>query len=130
MFQYKNKTPLEIRPGKFPHVGWVDISGKGIWEEVAIMSIDGGGSIHFFPLAALDRIDRQRFFNIVASRTANSFPLYELCSQVTLGNGINALSYFQQLVKVLTPTRQVLQPRVGQIGTAATSVPQSIPAAA
>ncbi len=120
MFQHKNQTSIQIRPGKFPHTGWIDISGKGVWEEVAIMSIDQGGSVHFFPLTALDRIDRQRFFNLVTTRTANSFPLYELCAQVTLGNGINALTYFQQLVKVLTPSRQVIAPRVGQIGGAAT----------
>jgi hypothetical protein len=128
MFQHKNKTSIPIRPGKFPHVAWVDVSRKGVWEEVAIMSIDVGGSVHFFPLSALDRIDRQRFFNIVSSRTANSFPLYELCSQVTLGNGINALTYFQQLVKVLTPSGQVLQPRVGQIGGAMpTPIAQTAP---
>ena len=111
-----NPTPIEIRPGKFPHTGWIDIAGKGVWTEVAIMTVDNNGNIHFFPLTALDSIDRQRFFNLISSRTAGSFPLYELCAQVTLGNGVNALTYFQQLVKVLTPTHQILAPRVGQIG--------------
>jgi len=123
MFKHKNPTPISIRPGKFPHTGWIDLTGKGVFEEVAIMSIDVGGSVHFFPLSALDRIDRQRFFNIVTSRVANSFPLYELCSQQTLGNGVNALSYFQQLVKILTPSRQILAPRVGQYGGQATIQP-------
>ena len=116
MFQHKNPTSIQIRPGKFPHTGWIDITGKGIWEEVAIMSIDTSGSVHFFPISALDKIDRQRFFNIITARTSSSFPLYELCAQQTLGNGMNALTYFQQLVKVLTPSRQVIAPRVGQMG--------------
>jgi len=125
-----NPTPIEIRPGKFPHTGWIDISGKGVWTEVAIMTVDNNGNIHFFPLTALDRIDRQRFFNLISSRTAGSFPLYELCAQVTLGNGINALTYFQQLVKVLTPTHQVLTPRVGQIGGSIGAAPPMAQAAA
>ena len=118
MFKYANTTTLEVRPGKFPHVGWIDLTGHGVWEEVAIMTIDANGNIHFFPLNALDVIDRQRFFNIVTSRVASSFPLYDLCSQVTLGNGMNALTYFQQLVKILTVSRQILTPRPGQIGAA------------
>lgn len=123
MFKYTNPTSIQIRPGKFPHTGWIDLTGKGVWEEVAIMSIDKGGSVHFFPVSALDRVDRQRFFNIVTSRTASSFPLYELCAQQTLGNGINALTYFQQLVKVLTPSRQIIAPRIGQIGGAVQTQP-------
>jgi len=123
MIKY-NSTPIEIRQGKFPHTGWLDLSGKGVWTEVAIMAVDNNGNVHFFPLTALDRIDRQRFFNIISNRNANQFPLYELCSQTTLGNGINALTYFQQLVKVLTPTLQILTPRVGQIGgSVAAAVP-------
>lgn len=111
-----NPTPTEIRPGKFPHTGWIDLAGKGVWTEVAIMTVDNNGNIHFFALNALDRIDRQRFFNLVSGRNASAFPLYELCSQTTLGNGVNALSYFQQLTKMLTPTKQILTPRVGVTG--------------
>lgn len=118
MIKY-NATPIEIRPGKFPHTGWIDLSGKGVWTEVAIMTVDNNGNVHFFPLTALDRIDRQRFFNIISNRNAGQFPLFELCSQTTLGNGVNALTYFQQLVKVLTPTFQILTPRTGQIGGSA-----------
>lgn len=113
-----NPTTIEIRPGKFPHTGWVDITGKGIWTEVAIMTVDYNGNVHFFPLNTLDRIDRQRFFNLISNRNAGQFPLYELCSQTTLGNGINALTYFQQLVKILTTTHQILTPRIGEMGGA------------
>lgn len=118
-----NPTSIVIRPGKYHHTGWVDLAGKGVWTEVAIMSIDQGGSLHFFPLSALDRIDRQRLFNIITSRVAGSFPLYELCAQVTLGNGVNALTYFQQLVRVLTPSGQVIEPRIGQRGAAVAPQP-------
>ncbi len=135
MYVHKNKTQLDIRPGKYSHTGWIDISGRGVWEEVAIMAIDAGGNVHFFPLVGLDRIDRQRFFGIITGRLADTFPLYELCAQVTLGNGINALTYFQQLVKVLTQSRQVIAPRVGQIGgmaaqSAMASMQSSLQAAA
>jgi hypothetical protein len=37
-------------------------------------------------------------------------------SQVTLGNGANALDYFHQYVKVLTPGGAVINPTVGRIG--------------
>lgn len=125
MFTHKNSTSIQIRPGKYPHTGWIDTAGRGVWEEVAIMTIDVNGSIHFFPLSALDRIDRNRFFSIVTNRTASSHPLYELCSQVTLGNGMNALTYFQQLVKVLTTSRQIISARQGIIGGALPTAQQA-----
>lgn len=127
MYQSPNKTTIAIRPGKYPHTGWVDLRGTGVWTEVAIMSVDGGGSIHFFPLADLDAIDRRRFLNVVSSRQASSFPLYDLMANQTLGNGVNALVYFQQLVKVLTPSRQIIAPRVGVVGGLTQSVPAPEP---
>jgi hypothetical protein len=52
----------------------------------------------------------------------------------TLGNGMNALNYFNQLVKVITPNGKILDPKSGQIGiapsgTVNTGAPAVVPAA-
>jgi hypothetical protein len=47
-----------------------------------------------------------------------------LFAQKTLGNAMNALEYFQQVVKILTPSGQVLTPRLGQVGGAAAQLQQ------
>lgn len=128
MFQHKNSTPIEIRPGKFPHISWIDPTGTGIWEEVAIVNIDSNGNVHFFPLSSIDAIDKRRLFDIITSRQATMFPLYELFAQKTLGNGVNALEFYQQVTRILTPNGQILTPRVGQVGGSAAQL-QGVPPA-
>jgi hypothetical protein len=124
MFQYKNQTPIEVRPGKWNHIAWIDPTGTGIWEEVAVVNIDNNGNVHHIPLSSLDQIDKRRLFDIISNRQATLFPLYELFAQKTLGNAMNALEYFQQVVKILTPSGQVLTPRLGQVGGAAAQLQQ------
>jgi hypothetical protein len=51
-------------------------------------------------------------------RNSRSFELYDLMAQKTLGNGMNALAYFHQLVRQLTPNGKVMDPRSGQMGGA------------
>jgi hypothetical protein len=78
--------------------------------------------VFFFKTNNLDSIDRQRLAGILADRNARSFELWDLMSQRTLGNGMNALAYFHQLVKVLSPQGKIIDPRQGQIGVAAGTV--------
>lgn len=102
-----------------PHIEWIELNKDGVLHECAIMKRDGSGNVFFFKTNNLDTIDRQRLAGILADRNANTFPLWDLMSQRTLGNGMNALAYFHQLVKVLTPQGKVVDPRQGQIGVAA-----------
>ena len=39
-------------------------------------------------------------------------------SQRTLGNGVNALDYFHQLVKILTPSGEIMDPSATRMGMA------------
>ena len=95
-------------PGNYPHSAWLDITNNGILTEVVLLKEDTNGDVYFIPLKSLDNIDLQRIGRILANRNAKMFPLHELMAQTTLGNGINALLYFQQLVKMRTASGQVV----------------------
>lgn len=101
---------------QFPHVEWMDLENTGILTEIAVMKRDTNGNIYFIRLDALDNIDKQRIAKIITNRNAPMYELWDLMSNITLGNGINALTYFHQLVKVRTPNGKVMKPRVGQMG--------------
>ena len=107
---------LQARTSPCPHVRWVDLTENGTLTEVAIVREDENGNIYFFELNKLDQIDRQRFFNIITKRHAPQFPLWDLLSQHTLGNGMNALDYFHQLVKIQTASGSIIDPKTGVIG--------------
>ena len=107
---------LQSRPGSYPHVEWIDLSGNGTLTECAILKKDNEGNLYFFELNKLDAIDRQRLFNIISKRHANQFPLWDLLAQHTLGNGMNALNYFHQLVKVITSGGSIIDPKAGVVG--------------
>jgi hypothetical protein len=104
--------------GSYPHLEWIDLNNDGILVEVAVMKRDDNGNTYFFAVGSLDRIDQTRLVTILRSRNAAAFPLWDLMQSVTLGNGINALSYFHQLVRVLTPSGQIMDPSIGRIGAA------------
>ena len=115
---------IHVIRGKYPHVGWVDLEQKGILTEVAIMK-NGDDGLYFIKLNSLDAIDRQRLFRIITNRNAHMYELWDLMSNMTLGNGANALEYFHQSVKILTPSGQTMNPQLGRIATpAATGVVQ------
>ena len=96
-----------IIKGKYPHIEWLDLGQNGVLVECAIMKREKNGDVYFFSLEQVDQIDKARLARIVRSRNANLFDLYDLMSQTTLGNGVNALIYFQQLTKVRTASGQI-----------------------
>lgn len=107
---------VKIRPGNLPHVAWIDLQGNDVYTECAIMKQDQLGNTFFIPLNALDGIDKRRMHRIVTDRNSRNFPLWDLMSNITLNNGVNALVYFHQLVKVITPSGQVMRPQQGVVG--------------
>lgn len=104
-----------------PHVEWIELHGDGLMHECAIMKKDVHGNMHFIEIAKLDRIDKGRLSKILSSRNATQMELWNLMGDVTLNNGVNALSYFHQLVRVISPNGTIYNPRSGVIG-ASTSV--------
>lgn len=108
--------------GKFPHVEWLDLEKNGILIECAILKTDDTGNKYFIRLDQLDMIDKQRIAKILTNRNATSFELWDLMAQITLGNGQNALTYFHQLVKMVTPAGVITNPKIGQVGTAGRQV--------
>jgi len=112
---------INVIKGRYPHVGWLDLEGQGILTEVAVVK-DSNQGIAFIRLDHLDMIDKQRLFRVISNRNAHMYELWDLMSNVTLGNGANALDYFHQYVKVLTPMGKVINPQMGRIGAQAPRV--------
>lgn len=108
--------------GNIPHIKWLDLKNNNILVECAILKEDGFGNIYYIEVPNLDNIDKQRLVRILTNRNSPNFELWDLMSQITLNNGMNALDYFHQLVKIITPTGVVMNPRVGAIGVGAGTI--------
>jgi len=115
--------PAVMQDSKYPHIKWIDLQDDGIMTESAIMRVDkSNADVYFFPLTALDEIDRNRLFDIVTSRNASMFELWDLMKNTTLNNGVNALSYFHQLTKIRTEGGRIIEMVEGRRGTITTRV--------
>jgi len=110
------KNVVRSTKGAYPHVEWIDLKQDGVLKECAVVKRDAFGNIYFFQISKLDNVDKQRLFRIITSRGSEQFELWDLLSQRTLGNGMNALDYFHQLVRVITPSGKIKSPRMGEIG--------------
>ena len=106
-----------MRPGHLPHIKWIDLNNNGVLIECAIMNEDVLGNITFIQVNQLDAVDRRRLIKIITSRTATQFKLWDLLSNITLNNGVNALTYFHQLVRIISQNGVISTPRAGEIGT-------------
>ncbi len=113
-------------PGKIPHTQWIDLKSNGVLIECAVLKEDGFGNVYYIEVPSLDAIDKNRITRIIATPRSEDIPLWETMSNSMLRNGMNALEYFHQLVKVITPEGVVMNPRIGQVGTGKvdTVVPQ------
>ena len=103
----------------------IDLQRNGVAVEVTLVKtveagVDESGNpqyeIWFIRNDELDSIDRQRLLEVLQkSARVNDFqPLYETLADVTLGNGVNALDYFHQYVKVLYPSGKIKRPKLGR----------------
>lgn len=108
--------PIKVYPGNLPHIKWIELYGDNVVHECAVMKEDANGNITFIEINNLDEFDKRRLVDILLTRNAGSLPLYEIMGNITLRNGINALEYFHQLVKIITPSGKLLDPRMGQLG--------------
>lgn len=106
----------------YAHVEWIELNSDGIMHECAVLKTDRSGNKLFLQLKHLDNIDRIRLATILMDRNAGTLELWDLMQQKTLKNGMNALSYFHQYVKVLTNNGKILDPKGGQAGATGGSV--------
>lgn len=101
---------------KIPHVYRIDLENDGLAHECAVISTDRYGNTYYLKIADLDGIDRTRIGKILQHRYIKQLPLWDVMSQTTLKNGMNALEYFQQLVKAITPQGKLFVPKAGAAG--------------
>jgi hypothetical protein len=102
---------------KYRHYVSMDLYGNGVAHDVLIVNEDkNNGDVYFIKVEDLDQIDRARVSNILSKRNADTMPLWDVMSQVTLKNGVNALEYFHQLVKVRTKSGQIISPSASRRG--------------
>jgi hypothetical protein len=87
---------------KYPHIEFLDLNNDGVFIECAIMKRTPEGAVHYIDISLLDNIDKSRLLKIVTNRLAETFELWDLMSQLTLNNGMNALKYFHQLTNITT----------------------------
>jgi len=107
---------LNIIETSIPHVFRIDLQGNGLADECAIVQRDNFGNILYLKIADLDQIDRERIGKILKHRFVKSLPLWDIMSQTTLKNNVNALDYFHQLVKGITKEGKPYVPRAGSSG--------------
>ena len=94
---------------RYKFVEWLDLDGTGVLSECAVMKRFPNGDIYYFTLDSLDAIDKQRLKTILVNRNATLYDeLWKVLEQNTLGNGVNALIYFNQLVRQITPSGTIL----------------------
>lgn len=101
---------------KIPHVFRIDLDNDGLAHECAVVSTDQYGNVYYLKISDLDSIDRSRIGKILSHRYIKQLPLWDVMSQTTLKNGMNALEYFQQLVKAVTPAGKIFTPKAGAAG--------------
>jgi len=94
----------------YKHYRSMDIYGNGVGYNVVIVKEEDNGDVYFIKEEDLDGIDVRRMQSILQRRDADRNPLWDVLSQVTLKNGMNALEYFHQLVQVRTSSGQIISP--------------------
>ena len=108
---------VKMFEGSLPHIFWIDLDGNGMFTECAVMKRDKLGNTYFFTVTSLDSIDKGRLSRILQNRNAKNFELWELMEQITLNNGVNALTYFHQLVQMISANGKRVKPQEGIVGT-------------
>jgi len=111
--------PQQAVQAPVPHLGRLDLYNNGVEHDVIIMKVNKvNGDIFFIRIDYLDDIDKRRALMILRKRDAHRYEAWDLFSQVTLRNGVNALEYFHQYVKVRTRSGEIMTPNLYRAGAA------------
>ena len=95
-----------LKPTGMNHVYHFDVNGDDRYREVAVVKLikDQKGAIteiRYIDIALLDTIDKSRLKSLITSVHANKYELWELMDMTTSSNGLNSLTYFHQMVKIV-----------------------------
>lgn len=88
------KDTIVLTPGSLPHVFLCDIDDNGLQKEIVVVKKFKDGSIYYIDVDTLHQIDKARLKKILMSPTAKMQECWEVMSQATLTNGLNALDFF------------------------------------
>lgn len=108
---------IEMRDGAYPHVKWIDLDGDGSLTECVLMKEFPNGDVVYIKLSDLDLIDKGRMLKILTSQSAKLLPLHEVMKTTSLNNGVNALTYFHQVAKLMTSGGTKLNINSGKVGS-------------
>jgi len=98
------KDTIELHPTKLPHIYHCDISDTGLLREIAVVKQLKDGTLYYIDIEPLHPVDKARLKKAVMSQYAKERPLWEILSNITLSNGMNALDFFHSnSVKVKRP---------------------------
>jgi hypothetical protein len=100
----EKKSVVTMKKTNLAHIFLVDWDESGLLKEMAILKEDDDGTLYGIDIDVLHTIDKARLKKIVTSVHADKYPLWELLSQATLSNGMNALDFFHyNAVKIKRP---------------------------
>lgn len=95
---------IELHPTKLPHIFHCDIDDTGLLREIAIVKKLKDGTLYYIDIEPLHPVDKARLKKAVMTQYAAERPLWEILSNITLSNGMNALDFFHSnCVKVKRP---------------------------
>lgn len=104
MSQKDKSSEIELHATRLPHIFHCDIHDTGFLREIAVLKKTKDGSIFYIDIEPLHQIDKARIKKAVTSQYAADRPLWEIFSNTTLSNGMNALDFFHSnSVKVKRP---------------------------
>lgn len=93
------------------HMELLPLEADGTLEECVILKRYSNGDRMFIRVSDLDDEDRKRMRGFLSEQHAGMFELWDLLSNRRLGNGMNALEYFHQLVMhFVAATRSTRKP--------------------
>jgi hypothetical protein len=102
-------TKIEKHKTDLRHIYVIDWNDDGLLKEFAVVMETPDGSIWGIEIEKLHPIDKRRLKKVISSIHADKYELWELLSQSTLSNGMNALDFFHaNYVKVKRPRGAVV----------------------
>lgn len=102
---------------QYKFVEWLSVSGNPQYvEECIVLKTFPNNEKAFINIKQLDKIDLSRMKTFITSRAATLHnDLATLLAEQVLDNGVNALTYFHQLTKILSPNGTVRSANSGKI---------------